>query len=120
MRWLLIGAGTLFVGVAVLGIFLPLLPTTPFLLLAAACYARSSERFYQWLLNQKQLGGHIRNYREKKGIALHIKVLTLSLLWLTIGYSALVAVDILWMRVLLLLIAVAVTVHMLRFPTLGR
>ena len=120
MRWVLVGLGTLFVGLAILGVLLPLLPTTPFLLLAAACFARSSDRLYHWLLNQKHLGRFIKDYREKRGIALPIKLFTLSLLWLTIGFSVVYAVDLLWVRLLLLVIAVGVTTHVLNFPTLKR
>jgi len=86
-RWALILAGNFFVALGILGILLPLLPTTPFLLLAAACYFRSSEKFYNWLMNNKWLGNYIKNYREKKSIPLKVKVLCLSILWLTIGYS---------------------------------
>lgn len=68
MRWLLIGLGTVFVGIGVLGIILPLLPGTPFLLLAAACYARSSRRFYLWLLNNRTIGPLITEYRRSKRI----------------------------------------------------
>jgi len=76
------------VALAVLGLFLPVLPTTPFLLLAAVCYARSSERFYHWLMTNRWFGEYIRNYREGRGIPLKQKVLTISLLWVTIGYAA--------------------------------
>ena len=102
----------------ILGILLPLLPTTPFLLLAAACYFRSSERFYNWLMNNKWLGNYIKNYREKKSIPLKVKVLTLSILWLTIGYSVFFVVNILLLRVILILIAIGVTIHVLSIRTL--
>ena len=72
----MITTGTFFVGLGIIGIFLPLLPTTPFLLLAAACYARSSKRFYNWLLNNKWFGNYIKNYRERKGIPLQIKIIS--------------------------------------------
>ncbi|OGO04102.1 MAG: hypothetical protein A2Y73_04365 [Chloroflexi bacterium RBG_13_56_8] len=119
-RKLLILVGTLSVGLGILGTFLPLLPTTPFLLLAATCYARSSRRFYNWLVNSKYLGEYIRNYREGRGVPLVTKVVTLILLWASIGYSALVAVDILLVRVILFLIAVGVTAHIVTRPTLKR
>jgi len=117
-RWALILAGNLFVALGILGIFLPLLPTTPFLLLAAACYLRSSEKFYNWLMNNKWLGNYIKNYREKKSIPLKIKVLILSFLWLTIGYSVFFVVNIFLLRVILILIAVGVTIHVLSIRTL--
>ena len=66
-KWTLILVGSLSIGLAFLGIFLPLLPTTPFLLLAAACYLRSSDRFYHWLIYHKWFGNYIRNYREGRG-----------------------------------------------------
>ncbi|EMR74903.1 hypothetical protein MBGDF03_00701 [Thermoplasmatales archaeon SCGC AB-540-F20] len=83
-KWILITAGTVFVGLGIIGIILPILPTTPFLLLAAACYARSSKRFYDWLINNKWIGAYIKNYREGKGVPLKIKVFTISLLWITV------------------------------------
>ena len=73
-RWALIIIGSFFTGLGILGLFLPLLPTTPFLLLAAACYIRSSERFYNWLINNKWLGNYIKNYLEGKGVSLKAKV----------------------------------------------
>ncbi len=111
IRVVLIIAGTIFVGLGVLGIFLPLLPTTPFLLLAAACYARSSERFYNWLLNNKWVGRYIKNYREGKGIPLKVKVLSISLLWITIIFSAAFIVHNVFIRVILIIIAIGVTIH---------
>jgi len=119
-RWALITAGTFFVGLGILGIFLPLLPTTPFLLLAAACYARSSKRFYYWLLNNKWVGNYIKNYRERKGIPIKIKVLSISFLWIAIGYAAIFVVGILLGRIILILIAVGVTAHILSIRTLER
>ena len=117
-RIILIILGSFFVGLGILGIFLPLLPTTPFLLLAATCYVRSSERFYNWLLNTKWLGNYIKNYREGRGIPLSGKLLSVFLLWLTIGYSAIFAVPILLIRILLILIAIGVTIHILSLKTL--
>ena len=111
---LLITLGTFFVGVGIAGIFIPVLPTTPFLLISAALYARSSTRFYNWLINNKIFGQYIKNYREGKGIPLRLKIITITLLWLTIGCSAIFAVDILWVRIMLVLIAVGVTVHVVR------
>ena len=119
-RGALIVLGTCFLGLGILGVFLPLLPTTPFLLLAAACYARSSKTFYHWLLYNRWFGSYIRNYREGRGIPLRLKVVTLALLWGTITYSAFFVVDALYWRIILLVIAVSVTIHILKTRTLRK
>ena len=116
-RKIFIVAGSLFTGLAIIGIFLPLLPTTPLLLLAAACYARGSDRFYNWLLNNRWFGEYIRNYREGKGIPWKIKAISLTLLWITIGCSAAFAVDMLALRIVLIIIAIGVTIHILYIRT---
>jgi len=100
------------------GVFLPLLPTTPFLLLAAACYLKSSERLYNWLINNKWLGNYIENYREGRGVPLKVKVVSIALLWTTIGYSIAAVVHSVLVRVILILIAVGVTIHILSVRTL--
>ncbi len=115
---ILIVIGSVAVGLGVAGIFLPLLPTTPFLLLAAACYAKSSERFYRWLLSHKWFGSYIRNYREGRGIPLVTKIVTIALLWLTIGCSALYVVPVLIGKLALFAIAVGVTIHLASVNTL--
>jgi uncharacterized membrane protein YbaN (DUF454 family) len=114
MKLTLIACGSLAVALGVVGIFVPLMPTTVFLLLAAACYARSSEHFYRKLVNSRWLGGYIRNSREGRGMSRREKTSTLVLLWIGIGASAIWSVDAWWLRGLLLLIAVAVTVHVAR------
>jgi uncharacterized membrane protein YbaN (DUF454 family) len=119
-RYLLIIIGTLFLGLGIIGIFLPLLPTTPFLLLAAACYTRSSKRLYNWLLTNRWLGNYIRNYRERKEVPFKIKILSISFLWIAIGYSAIFVVHILLGRIILILIATGVTIHILCIQTLKR
>jgi hypothetical protein len=117
-RWALITTGTFFLGLGIIGIFLPLLPTTPFLLLAAACYARSSKRFYNFLLNNKWFGNYIKNYRERKGIPLKIKILSISFLWIVIGYSVIFVIHIFLGKIVIILIAVGVTMHILSIQTL--
>lgn len=111
-------AGTISVGLGILGIFLPLLPTTPFLLLAAFLYARSSQRFYDWLLNNRWFGSCITNYRERRGISLKIKILAVSVLWITMTFSAWFVIKLLMARIVLFLIAAGVTCHILSFKTL--
>lgn len=113
----LIAIGSLFLVLGILGIFLPLLPTTPFLLLSAALYARSSTRFYNWLINNKWLGRYIRDYREGRGIPLAVKIVSITLLWITIGYAVFYLIDPVWLRVLFLLIALTVSIHLLFLPT---
>ena len=114
IKVLLISIGTFFVGVGIVGIFVPIIPTTPFLLISAALYAKSSARFYDWLINNKIFGQYIKNYREGKGIPLRLKIITITLLWITIGCSAAFAVDIFWVRIMLIIIAVGVTIHIIR------
>lgn len=113
--YLLIGSVSLALGV--LGIFLPVLPTTPFLLLAAALFFRSSPRAYAWLLNHKYLGAYIRNFREDKSIPLHAKIIILLLLWLT-AVNCSVFIFTHWgLRILMLAVAVGVTCYILSFKT---
>lgn len=117
IRNLLIIGGTLCVAFGVVGIFLPILPTTPFLLLAAVLYARSSERFLHWLLTNRWFGAYINNYRQGNGIPRREKILTISLLWATIIFSILCVVTSVWVKVLLAVIAIGVTIHLLRIKT---
>lgn len=120
VKVLLLVAGTVFLGLAVTGVVIPLIPTTPFLLLAAGCYLRSSPRIYNWLLGTRWLGGYIRNYLEGRGIPMAAKVFSISLLWITIGCSAAFVTDLIAVRVVLGVIAVAVTLHILHIKTLKR
>ncbi len=117
-RGFLVIAGTLLLAVGVVGIVVPLLPTTPFLLLAAACYLRGSERLHDWLLGSRWLGDYIRNYREGNGIPARTKFAALFLLWATIGASAILVVDSRWIRLVLFIIALGVTYHILSMKTL--
>ena len=109
-RILYFTAGTICLILGIIGIFFPILPTTPFLLLTAGCYARSSEKAYNWLLNNRLFGQYIRNYKEGKGMPLKIKIFTISMLWITIIIS-IVIMSLIWVKVLLLIIAIAVTTH---------
>lgn len=117
VRVLLIASGFVFTGLGILGIFLPLLPTTVFFLLAAGVWMKSSPRFYAWLTGNRWFGPYIRNYREKRGITVRHRVYTLTLLWVGIGSTILFAVDLLWLRLLLVAIAVAVTIHLFALRT---
>lgn len=121
MKQLFVILGTIALGLGVLGIFVPLLPTTPLLLLAAALYFKSSPRLYEWLLNHPQLGVYIRNFREYRAIPLRVKIISVSLVWLTIGYCIVAVVDKWWWAQLLMAsLAVAITWHILSFATLKK
>jgi uncharacterized membrane protein YbaN (DUF454 family) len=113
---ILVAAGSLCLVLAVLGVFLPLLPTTPFLLLASACYVRSSERLHGWLMGNRMLGPYIRNFRERRGVPLRARVTTVMLLWLPLLYSV-YRLDILWLELLLLLMGVIWSVLILRMKS---
>jgi len=113
-RCLLIAGGTISIALGILGVFLPLLPTTPFLLLAAFLYSRSSERFYRWLIGHRFLGGYIQRYREGRSMTLASKAVTLALLWITIGLSIAFVLPQLWTKLLVAAIAIGVTMHILR------
>jgi uncharacterized membrane protein YbaN (DUF454 family) len=111
-RQLLLAAGTLSLAIGIAGIVIPLLPTTPFLLLAAGCYLRSSPRFYNWLMGNRWLGAYIRNYIGGRGMPLKVKLFTIALLWATIGVSIwLTAKPI--VTIILLIVAVGVSLHII-------
>ena len=117
VRYTLLAIGWLSVLLGVIGIFVPVLPTTPVLLLAAACFVRSSRRFYLWLVNHKHLGPWIRDYLEGNGIPLKGKVYAIGLMWASIGLSCYL-VPMPWARAFMLTSAVLVTLYILRQKTL--
>ncbi|WP_137971596.1 YbaN family protein [Pseudomonas sp. F(2018)] len=117
VRYALLAIGWLSVVLGVIGIFVPVLPTTPFLLLAAACFVRSSRRFYLWLVNHPRLGPWIRDYLEGNGIPLKGKVYALGLMWASIGLSCYL-VPLPWARAFMLTSAVLVSLYILRQKTL--
>ncbi len=114
--FILIAVISLLLGI--IGMFVPILPTTPFLLLSAALFARSSKKYYDWLLNHKYLGPYIRNFREDKSIPLRVKIISISLLWITILTSVFfAAAGKLWLQLVLIAIAIGVSIHILSFKT---
>ena len=117
--FVVLGALSLLLGLV--GIFVPLLPTTPFLLLAAALWVRSSPRLYDWLLAHRRLGPYIRQFRENRAIPLRAKILSVTLLWATLLYCIFFLVaEWWWAQLALLAVAVGVTWHILSFATLRR
>ena len=116
-RYALQAIGWLSVALGVMGIFLPVLPTTPFLLLAAACFMRSSRRFYLWLVNHRQLGPWIVDYLEGQGIPLKGKVYAIGLMWSSIALSCFLVPQP-WARAFMLTSAVLVSLYILKQKTL--
>ena len=114
----MIAAGSVAFGLGLVGIFIPLLPTTPFLLLAAGCWMRSSPRLHDWLLHHRWFGDYVRNYVEYRAVRPRARAVTLVLLWGVIGATAVLAVESWWVRALLGVVALGVTFHLLQLKTL--
>ncbi len=117
-RLALLVAGNIFVGLGILGIFLPLLPATPFFLLAAACFAKSSPKFYEWLINNRWFGSYLKNYRDNKGIPKKVKIVSILILWIVIFGTIVFAVEAILIKIILLIIAIGVTIHISRIGTI--
>jgi len=113
--WVVAGCVSLLLGI--IGIFVPLLPTTPFLLLASACFLRGSKRLHQWLLSHGRLGKYIRDFEAGRGIPARAKVVAIAMMWISIAFAAeLVGHPV--AAAAMLLVATAVTIYLLRLPTL--
>lgn len=108
--------GILALVLGIVGIFLPLLPTTPFLLLAAACFARSSERMHGWLINHSLFGPFLRDWEAGRGIPARAKVIALLMMWSSMGY-AMWRFDKPWLQAVLLITGASVSIYLLRLPT---
>ena len=117
-RRIFVIAGTIALVLGVIGIIIPVLPTTPFLLLAAICYMRGSQRLYNALLCNKFVGSYIRNYLEGRGMSLKMKIWTLSLLWIAILFTAVFATESLIVRIILAVVLIGVTIHILLIRTI--
>lgn len=120
MRILFLFIGILSLVLGVIGIFLPVLPTTPFLLLSATLFLHSSQKLYDWLLSHPYLGEYIRNFKEHKAIPLRVKVVSVSLVWITLLYCALFVAREWWMSVIFIVIALGVSIHILHYKTLKK
>ena len=118
MKKILTFFGLISLGLGILGAFLPVLPTTPFLLLAATLFLKSNEGLYNWLMNHPKLGPYIRNFLEHKAIPLRVKVVSVSLVWITLLYCAICVAEHWALRCLFIAIAAAVSVHILSYKTL--
>lgn len=109
--------GLLSLGLGILGIFFPVLPTTPLLLLSAALFLRSNRKLYDWLLNHPKLGPYISNFMVNKSIPLKIKVLSVSMVWITLINCAIFVADHWAFRLFFIALAAAITAHILSYKT---
>jgi len=116
-RIIYITLGSIFLALGIIGIFVPLLPTTPFWLLTCWFYIRSSEKLYNRAMSNRYFGGYIRAYMVDKAIPLRSKIITLLIMWGSILFTVIFLIDYWWVRILLLLISAGVTWHILSFPT---
>lgn len=116
---ILVLAGVVSTGVGLVGIVVPLLPTTGFLLIGAACFLRSSPRLYSWITSNRVMGPMILSYSRFRAISARSRVVSLVLLWIAIVSSSYFSVDSWWVRLLLLGIAVGVTIHLVTLKTLS-
>jgi len=114
--WIVFGILAFCLGI--IGVFIPFLPTTPFLLLAAGFFLKGSDRLYQWLINHKLFGKYIRNFREYKAIPIKTKIFAVSTLWATILASVFFYTKSLTLKGLLIGIGIGVTIHILHYKTL--
>lgn len=107
LRWFWLIIGLLLTGLGFIGIFIPGLPTTIFMILAASCYFRSSQRLYSWVMNHKYFGYHVKNYRDKKGMPLKAKIMSLIMMWLFVLYAVTLAisVDLLYIKAIVIISA---------------
>lgn len=118
MRYILTILGLISLGLGILGAFLPVLPTTPLLLLAAALFLRGNRRLYDWLMNHPKLGPYITNFMKHKAIPLRVKIVAVSMLWITLLYCAIWVAGHWAFRLFFILIAIGVTIHILSYKTL--
>ncbi|MBQ8856382.1 MAG: YbaN family protein [Bacteroidales bacterium] len=118
MRYILTILGLISLGLGILGAFLPVLPTTPLLLLSAALFLRGNRRLYDWLMNHPRLGVYISNFMKHKAIPLRVKIVAVSMLWITLLYCAIWVAGHWAFRLFFILIAIGVTIHILSYKTL--
>ena len=116
-RYLYFISGILLVAIGVIGIFLPILPTTIFLILASACFIKSSPKANEWLRNHKILGMYIKNYQDGSSLTVKSTIFNITFLWIMISASAIFFTELWYIRLLLFAIAVGVTIHLLMIKT---
>jgi uncharacterized membrane protein YbaN (DUF454 family) len=117
VRALFLTGGTVCVALGFVGLFVPVLPTTPFMLLAAACYARASPRLYDWLLANRTFGPLIYEWRKHRSIPYRTKIGAIALMGSTLAVSIVLFVEPLWLKLALALVGVALAVWLYRLPS---
>jgi len=110
-------SGIILVTIGTIGIFLPVLPTTIFLILASACFIRSSPKAHQFLRNHKIFGQYIKNYEEKSGLTIKSKIYNIIFLWIMILMSVIFFTEEIIIRIVLFIIAIGVTIHLIMIKT---
>jgi uncharacterized membrane protein YbaN (DUF454 family) len=115
-RAIIFSLGVLLIGVGAVGVILPVLPTTPFILAAAICFGKSSKRAEKWISNNRYFGGYIENYKNKKGVPIDIKRNSILFLWFMLIISAIIFNDIL-IVIILTIVGICVSVHILLLKT---
>jgi len=118
-RYALIFTGSTSLALGVVGIFVPILPTTPFLLLTSFCYLRSSNRLYNWVINHRIFGSFIDNYMNNRAVEMKAKIVSLIFLWTTLGVSIFIFSS-LHLRIFLFAVGIGVTIHLLTLKTLKK
>ena len=116
-RYAYLVSGILLVAIGIIGIFLPVLPTTIFLILASACFVKSSPKANEWLRNHKILGVYLKNYQDKTGLTIKSKAINIIFLWFTISVSAFLLTESFAIKLLLFAIAIGVSIHLLLIKT---
>ncbi|RZA12858.1 MAG: DUF454 domain-containing protein [Proteobacteria bacterium] len=116
IRFVLITFALVFLALGIIGIFLPLLPTTPFILLASACYARSSVRFYNWLMNQKTLGPPLRTWKEKGAISRKNKLISVGMIAITVIPAVIFWIPVVFAKFLVATICTSVSIFIWTRP----
>ncbi|MEP7216558.1 MAG: YbaN family protein [Anaerolineaceae bacterium] len=119
IRWSLMSAGFIFVAIALVGLFVPLLPTTDFLLLSALCFGRSSPAAYRWLTTNRLFGRYLRNYREHRGATLGTKIWSLATLWAGLAIAFYIVGNP-WVGLALGAVGLGVSIHLLKLRTLRK
>ena len=120
MKYLIAVFGIISLGLGILGVFLPVLPTTPFLLLASFLFLKSSPSLYRWLMEHPRLGPYIKNFMVHKSLPLRVKVVSVSMVWITLLYCAFFVAGHWALSLLFILLATAITVHILSYKTLKK